>query len=124
MPNALHQLTAYRKDGLWMFDDPQKNIFEEPFVAGADIMFDLMSGRNRDASINLCQVVFAATPLPEVDVHVELSHADGFDGHFYTVRKFLPALERFQFWLCPALLAFFEKAPQSIFVKVIQSASV
>ena len=100
MPNALHQLTAYRKDGLWMFDDPRKNIFEEPFVAGADIMFDLMSGRNRDA------------------------HADGFDGHFYTVRKFLPELERFQFWLCPALLAFFEKAPQSIFVKVIQSASV
>jgi len=121
MPNALHQLTAYRKNGLWMFDDPLKNIFEEPFVAGADVMFDLMSGRNKNAKINHCQVVFGPTPIPEADVHVELSRPDGFDGHFYVVKKFVPDVEGFQFWLCPALLAFFPKAPQDLFVKVIRS---
>ena len=121
MPNALHQLTAYRKDGLWMFDDPRKNIFEEPFVAGADIMFDDMSGRNKDTRINRCQVVFASTPIPETDVHVELSRSDGFDGHFYVVKSSFSQSVGFEFWLCPALLAFFPKAPKNIFVKVIES---
>ena len=41
--------------------------------------------------------------------------------HFYIVRQFNDELEGFEFWLCPALLAFFPEAPLEIFVKVISS---
>ena len=104
-----------------MFDDPLRGIYEEPFVAGADVMFDVMSGRNQTPSIDHCSIVFAETPIPDCEVHVVLLRPDGCDGHHYVVKKFLPELEGFQFWLCPALLAFFPKAPQNLFVKVIRS---
>ena len=121
MPNALFTLTAYRKENLWMFDDSLRKIYEEPFVAGADVMFDVMSGRNHTPSIDHCSIVFAETPIPDCEVHVVLSRPDGCDGHYYTVKRFSPELAGFEFWLCPALLAFFETAPQEIYVKVIAS---
>ena len=48
-----------------------------------------------------------------------LSRPDGWDGHFYIVRQFIDELAGFEFWLCPALLAFFPEAPQEVFVKVM-----
>ena len=122
MPNALFALSAYFKDGLWMFDDPLLDIYEEPFVAGADMMFDVMSGRINNPKIHQCSIVFAATPIPNSDVHVVLSRPDGWDGHFYIVRQFIDELAGFEFWLCPALLAFLPEAPQEIFVKVMSSS--
>ena len=121
MPNALFKLNAYFKDGFWMFDDEYREIYEEPFVAGADLLFDEMSGRVDDQSIDQCSVVFAHTPIPEADVHAVLSHGDGYDGHYYTVEQYKPEIQGFQFWLCPALLAFYDEAPKDLFVKVMNS---
>jgi hypothetical protein len=120
MANSLFSLSAYVKNGTWMFDDESRDIKEEPFVAGADIMFDLMSGREADPTIESCNIVFGATPIPDHDVHVTLDGTDGYDGHYYVVNKFdkYPAVETFRFWLCPALLAFFDEAPQNIYVSI------
>ena len=127
MANALFNLNAYRKNNTWMFDDESRDIREEPFVAGADIVFDFMSGFAMDQSKDTCNIVFGATPIPEYDLHVKLNRGDGYDGHFYNVEYFkqypesngikLDGLHGFEFWLCPALLAFFDKAPQNIYVK-------
>ena len=121
MPNALFKLNAYFQDGFWMFDDEYREIYEEPFVAGADLLFDEMSGRVDDHSINQCSIVFGHTPIPEADVHAVLSHGDGYDGHYYTVEHYKPEIQGFQFWLCPALLAFYDEAPKDIFVKVMNA---
>lgn len=120
MANALFSLSAYRKNDMWMFDDESRDIKEEPFVAGADIMFDLMSGRSIDTSVNTCNVVFGETPIPDHEVHVRLDGNDGHNGHYYVVKDFkdYPDVETFRFWLCPALLAFFDEAPRNIYVKV------
>ena len=48
----------------------------------------------------------------------------GWYGHFYFVKQFIAELSGFEFWLCPALLAFFPEAPQEIFVKVIGTSIV
>lgn len=119
MPNHLFKLNAYFKHGLWMFDDEYRDIYEEPFVEGADRLFDEMSGRINDQSITKCSIVFGHTPIPNAEVHATLSHGDGWDGHFYTVKRFNEDLAGFQFWLCPALLAFYEEAPKDIFVKIL-----
>lgn len=120
MANSLYSLHAYFKNGLWMFDDKSRDIKEEPFVAGADTMFDLMSGRCIDETIQECGIVFGSTPIPNYDIKVKLDRPDGFDGHYYNVVKFdkYPSVEGFEFWLCPALLAFFNDAPEEIYVKV------
>jgi hypothetical protein len=120
MANSLFSLHAYLKEGIWMFDDESRNIKEEPFVAGADIMFDIMSGREADPTIESCSIVFGATPIPDHDIHVTLFDEDGHDGHFYLVEKFkqFPDMKGFTFWLCPALLQFFEIAPTDIFVSL------
>lgn len=120
MANALFSLSAYVKNDMWMFDDESRDIKEEPFVAGADTMFDLMSGRSANLSIDQCNIVFGSTPIPDYDVHVKLKGDDGHDGHYYVVEKFVkyPAVETFKFWLCPALLAFFDEAPENIYVSV------
>ena len=115
MANSLFSLFAYVKNGTWMFDDDSRDIKEEPFVAGADIMFDLMSGREADQTIESCSIVFGATPIPDHDVHVRLIGNDGHDGHYY---KMYRAVETFQFWLCPALLEFFDEAPEDIYVSI------
>jgi hypothetical protein len=120
MANSLFSLHAYVKNGTWMFDDEGRDIKEEPFVAGADILFDLMSGREADPSVKSCDIVFGATPIPDHDVHVKLVGDDGHNGHYYTVEYFgmYRAVETFEFWLCPALLAFFDSAPEDIFVSI------
>lgn len=120
MGNALFSLNAYVKNGIWMFDDESRDIKEEPFVAGADVMFDLMSGRSADESIDSCNIIFGPTPIPDYDVHATLIGADGFDGHYYNVAEFnsFKSVEGFDFWLCPALLAFFYEAPENIYVKI------
>jgi hypothetical protein len=120
MPNSLFKLHAYLKDNTWMFDDEKRGIVEEPFVAGADIMFDFMSGRVMSPANDTCDIVFSATPIPDHDVHATLTGDDGHDGHYYDVQKFnqFPEGVGFEFWLCPALLEFFNKAPDNLYVKV------
>lgn len=120
MPNALFNLQAYRKNHTWMFDDESRDIKQEPFVAGADVVFDFMSGFAMDSTKDTCNIVFGATPIPDYDLHVKLSRPDGYDGHYYNVEEFkqYPQGMGFEFWLCPALLAFFDTAPDNIYVKV------
>ena len=120
MANSLFTLHAYRKHNSWMFDDEGRDIQQEPFVAGADVVFDYMSGFVSDDTKDTCDIVFASTPFPDHDVHVKLNRPDGYDGHYYNVEKFkqYPQGVGFEFWLCPALLAFFDEAPDNIYVKV------
>lgn len=125
MPNSLFTINAYRKHHMWMFDDESRDIKEEPFVFGADLMLDYASGSVKpdgslDESKDECTIVFSATPMPKNDIHIRLYEPDGMDGHFYEVVKFdqWQEGEGFQFWLCPALLAFFDKAPENIYVKI------
>ena len=120
MPNALFTLHAYFKNNTWMFDDESRDIKQEPFVAGADVLFDFMSGRESDSSVDECDLLFGATPIPDHDLHVRLIGNDGYDGHYYMVEFFkaFRQFETFQFWLCPALLAFFDEAPEDIYVSI------
>lgn len=122
MPNKLFTLSAFFKDGLWMFNDPRRDIYEEPFIAGADIMFDVMSKRIDRPEINFCFILFANAPLPTCDVHAKHLKPDGYGGHVYCVKQFTDQLIGFEFWLCPALLKFFPEAPKDLFVKVIGSS--
>ena len=120
MKNSIYTLEAYRHAGMWVFDDPAVGLVKEPFVSGADIVFDHIAGRHEDFSKTTACVAFSTTPIPDHDVHAVLTGEDGHDGHFYKVEKFKgdEAMEGFPFWLCPALLKYYDGAPSDIYVKI------
>ena len=118
--NAIYTLDAYRHAGMWVFDDDSVGLVKEPFVAGADILFDHLSGRHIDGTNTSVSIAFSTTPIPGHDVHAVLTGADGYDGHFYKVAKFVgdDDMVAFPFWLCPALLKYYDTAPSDIYIKI------
>lgn len=126
--NSIFSLTAYRHDDMWVFDDEERGLVKEPFVHGADTMFDFMSGNVLPGVNNTrCSIVFSANPMLNNDVHVKHIEDLGEDmGDIYeVVSAFTSAttsFDGFQFWLCPALLSFFNKAPENIYVSVTSAS--
>jgi len=119
--NAIFTLTFYRHEGQWVFDDPGRDIQVEPLVCGADDVFDVLSGRDQDPAINRCTVNFSATPIPGHKVHARFQKPE-YGGSVYTTTD-LMGTEPFEFWLCPALFAYFDRAPEDLYVQKVRSGS-
>ena len=103
-----------------MFDDESRDIKEVTFVAGADIMFDPRAGGKQTLRLSHA-VLYSEQHLSRIMTYtVRLIGNDGHDGHYYMVEyfKMYRAVETFQFWLCPALLEFFDEAPEDIYVSI------
>ena len=117
--NNVNFIHSYVYNGAWVFDDESRELDKEPFVAGADILLDVMSGRDKDESKESCSFYFGQTPLPDWDVKLTKNGIDGYDGTYYLVdfpEKSVKA--EGPIWLCPALLKFFVDSPSEIFVKI------
>ena len=57
---------------MWVFDDEERGLVKEPFVHGADTMFDFMSGNVLPGVNNTrCSIAFSANPMLNNDVHVK-----------------------------------------------------
>ena len=119
--NALFTLTFYRHNDQWVFDDDRRDIAVEPLVCGADDVFDVLSGRDQDPAINRCTVNFSATPIPGHEVHASFQKPE-YGGSVYTTTD-MTGDAPFEFWLCPALFAYFDRAPQDIYVQKVRSWS-
>ena len=48
--NAINVINPYKWNGMWVFDDPTKELYKEPLVSGADTMMDI---KELNTSINL-----------------------------------------------------------------------
>jgi hypothetical protein len=118
--NAINYIHSYVHKGAWVFDDFSRELDKEPFVAGADLLLDVMAdndGNRKEGQT--CGFYFGATPIPDWNVQLKIHSKDGNDGTFYTVD--LPELgkqDEGPIWLCPALLKFFEDSPENIYVKI------
>ena len=117
--NNVNYIYSYVHNGAWVFDDESRELDKEPFVEGADLLLDAMSGRDKSEYIDRCAFYFAETPLPNWDVQLKMHGHDGYDGTYYKVD--FPeknVKNEGPIWLCPALLKFFDKSPQNIYVKI------
>lgn len=122
--NSIYTLDAYRHGGMWVFDDDAVGLVKEPFVAGADVVFDHMAGRHIDGTNTEVSVAFSTTPIPGYDVSATITGADGHDGHYYKITEFKgdEDMVGFPFWLCPALLLYYNDAPENIYIKITSDA--
>ena len=110
MANAIHLIAPYRWNGLWVFDDPQVGLHREPFVSGADVIITHATAHIRDADAGFL-LVFSDQTFPSFTNAFIRGRPEG-GGHWYKS----PSLNM-EGWLCPALLKYFDKAPEFIYTE-------
>lgn len=112
--NAINVITPYFYGSTWVFDDPERGLVKEPFVAGADTLISMavrLKGiRKPEKGFRL---TFSEHEFPGHDLYLVWVRPEG-SGNVYKA----PRLGGAQGWLCPALLKYFEKPPKRIYVRV------
>jgi hypothetical protein len=109
--NAINVIAPYRHLGMWVFDDPRVGLVQEPFVGGADVIIDRVVEGVRNAETGFL-MLFSATPFPGHQFRLSWRRADGSGNYYYSEAHGIEG------WLCPALLKYFDKAPEEIFFQV------
>jgi len=112
--NAIRVIYPYRHEGLWVFDDEHVGLHREPFVAGADTAIDLaLAAKGIEDAASGFRLMFSDGEFPGYDFRFDWVRA-GEGGNWYRSGSFEELEEG---WLCPALLRYFERAPERIYVK-------
>lgn len=110
MRNSLFLIIPYRYGGTWVFDEPQFDLIQEPFVFGVPAMIDfLVEGiPNAEAGFRL---IFSSHPFPGFQVQLDWVREE-YQGNWYVWQD-----KSVEGWLCPALYHFFEVAPAHIYCR-------
>ena len=112
MANQIMAIAPYWVDALaaWVFDDPKVGLEQEPFVEGTPAIINFLV-RDIPNARNGFRMLFSAAPFPGYQQKV-IWQREEMGGNWYSLED--PPL---QGWLCPALLAYFDKAPLELYVK-------
>lgn len=112
------ELTLYRKNKCWVFDDAEKGLKAEAFVMGASEALTiamLESGIERPYQKKV-RMKFTRVPKPGYPFSVTWKAPgvayDNECGNWYTFNGWDMDL-----WLCPNLLQYFDKPPMNIYFK-------
>ena len=108
--NQINVLTITKKNNIWAFDDPERGLIREPFVAGADVLCDLLA--NSVGSNDKFTAIFSKDDFPNQQIRLDWKRFEC-NGNVYHAPKFNHDL-----WLCPALLKYFDTAPKCIYLLV------
>ncbi|NJK29582.1 MAG: hypothetical protein HC851_20310 [Acaryochloris sp. RU_4_1] len=108
MTNAIMVIAPYRYQEMWVFDDPQVGLVQEPFVSGIPAMIDRLVADIPHADRGF-KLIFAQTPFPGYQAQLNWVREE-FGGHWYHWQA-----HNLEGWLCPALFKYFETAPQHLF---------
>ena len=109
--NALFVIFPYKQHGVWVFDDERVGLTREPFVAGADVILDVLTANLPQADRGV-KLVFSAAPFPGYTARFVLERSE-YGGNWYRWPE-----KGMEGWLCPALFKYFDKAPPELFVRV------
>lgn len=108
--NTINIIKPYKWNGQWVFDEPSVGLVREPFVGGADTMIDVATTSIPNADKGFL-AVFSASYFPNAQIVLEWVREEG-GGNIYRWPE-----RNMEGWLCPALLKFFERAPQKLYVQ-------
>lgn len=108
--NAIMVMSPYRHAGTWVFDDASVGLSKEPFVAGIPEMIDEMVADIPDAEDGF-RLLFSTQPFPD-HTHTLVWRRGDRTGNWYYCEELGK-----EGWLCPALFAYYDEAPKTIYVK-------
>ncbi len=103
-------ISPYRSYATWVFDDPTVGLVKEPFVAGIPEMIDVMVKDIPDAASGF-KMLFSARPFPKYQAELTWQREE-YGGNWYRWQD-----KDMEGWLCPALLLYFEAAPEKLYFK-------
>lgn len=109
--NSILVIHPYKYEGIWVFDDARVGLLQEPFVSGADTIIDRMVEGIPTATSGVT-ILFSASPFPSSQ-HEFVWRREESGGNWYFSPQF-----GIEGWLCPALLKYFDQAPERIFAQV------
>jgi Family of unknown function (DUF6717) len=114
--NSILVIHPYKYGGVWVFDDPQAGLVQEPFVAGADTILDRMAESVGNPRQGLT-ILFSAQPFPGAQFEFRWRREESGGNWYYS-----PALG-LEGWLCPALFQYFDLAPERIYAQAKPKAA-
>lgn len=98
----------YRDCGMWVFDDESVGLWKEPLVRGADKVCDMLA-EDIPGAENGFDLMFEDSGFA-TSIRLDwLREEDGWNLYF------CPELG-VEGWLCPALLLYYSKAPQHLYI--------
>ena len=111
--NTIFQIVPrkMKKAPLWIFDDPQRGLIEEPFLEDASAALDKIA--ESVGAKNEMVLLFSATAIPDCTTTVERV---GSGEYAETAGAFYRFYGK-KVWLCPAVAKYFRLAPEKIFIK-------
>ena len=111
--NAINIIYPRLNNGIWSFTDENVGLVNEPFVGETNnVISSLVRMKEIENPFNGFKLIFSENFFPEYDAIAEHVESDGHSGNYYTLNGIV------KFWLCGALMRYFDKAPQQIYVKV------
>ena len=106
--NSIMVIHPYLHKGTWVFDDEEKNLHREPFIAGIDTMISMVV-ESEDLDVDGFSVCFSSSFMPGTHFTLDWIRKEG-GGNWYKC----PELGM-EGWLCPALYKYFSDAPKKIY---------
>lgn len=107
---SLRVIFTYKKNGVWMFDDPGAGIHAEPFVSGAPEMIDRLTAGIIQGAEDGFALYFSDQPFPGHQVRLDWMRPEC-GGNWYKAEG------NAECWLCPTLLCYFHSAPNNIYCR-------
>jgi len=108
--NAITAIHPYKHKGLWVFDDRNAGLVQEPFVSGADKIIERMVQDIPGAESGFT-LLFSAAPFPGHQSMFEWRRGDMGGNWYYSATLGIEG------WLCPALFHYFEIAPERLYAQ-------
>jgi hypothetical protein len=110
--NQINVIHPFKKNNVWVFNDPEVNLYEEPFVSNVNPLIDtVVTGDSFTAFISHSFIPNAQIVLEQV---LDSDHSDIGDGWYQMQGTGLVC------WLCPATLKYFKDYPDMIYVRIKQ----
>jgi len=116
--NAINVIYPEYHNGIWVFTDESKELVNEPFVGATNSVISLIANVAGVLNNDKFRLLFSSISFPEyqhVVTHIENKVSDF--GDWYDFEIYLDEVFSYQFWLCPALLKYFDTAPDEIYIK-------
>jgi hypothetical protein len=108
-------LTAIKKDSIWVFDHEHQNTVEEPLCNGTELVlneyFEIDMNKKAQHGDKL-EIVVDIEAFDGYDTELKLQSTDD-NGSTYLDTELFEEV-----WLCPWLQSYFKNIPEKLYVKI------
>jgi len=110
--NSIFRVLARAIDGLWVYDDENFNVREQPLVFGMDLVLDKMVEQVEGIGDRL-NLVFSSIPFPGSEFCLRFVREET-EGFVYRWEE-----RKLQGWFSPSFRNYFTEPPPKIYLQLL-----